>query len=144
MFLLWLRQLPRCGDRTLASVLPPTEGKASPPNTPISPPSSFVLPSFVWVSIFLSTGQVLLSALSWCSACTSGSEGAFLMHPWGEMYSTSTYCSAILFFSYVILFNSGGNGKILTGFLFGLIPFRKKEEQAHYYLFAIYKILFWE
>ena len=47
------------------------------------------------------------------------------MHLWGEMYSMSTYCSAILFSSYLILFNSGGNGKILTGFLFGLIPFRK-------------------
>ena len=28
-----------------------------------------------------STGQVLLSALSWCSACTSMSEGVFLMYP---------------------------------------------------------------
>ena len=87
----------RCGDQTPASVPPPSEGRASPPNTPISPPSSFVLPSFVWVSIFFSTGQVLLSALSWCSACTSASEGAFPMHPWGEMSSTSTYYSAILF-----------------------------------------------
>ena len=64
---------------------------------PFFPPRSVILLSFVWVSIFFSTGQVLLSALSWCSACTSVSEGAFLMHPWGQMYSTSTYCSAILF-----------------------------------------------
>ena len=41
--------------------------------------------------------QVLLSTLSWCSACTSVSEGVFLMYPWREMYSTSTYSSAILF-----------------------------------------------
>ena len=63
------------------------------------PPSSFVLPSFVWFYIFFSTGQVLLSSLSWCSACTSVSEGVFLMYPWREMYLTSTYCSTILFSS---------------------------------------------
>ena len=61
------------------------------------PPSSFVLPSFVWFYIFFSTGQVLLSSLSWCSACTSVSEGVFLTYPWRKMYSTSTCCSAILF-----------------------------------------------
>ena len=43
------------------------------------PPSSFVLRSFAWFYIFFSTGQVLLSALSWCSACISVSEGVFLM-----------------------------------------------------------------
>ena len=41
------------------------------------------------------SGQVLLSALRWCSACTSGSEVIFLMYPWREMYSTSTYSSII-------------------------------------------------
>ena len=40
--------------------------------------------------IFFSIGQVLLSILSWCFACTSVSEGVFLMYPWREMYSTST------------------------------------------------------
>ena len=64
------------------------------------PSSSFILPSFVWLYIFFSAGQVLLSALSWCSACTSVSEGVFLMHPWREMYSTSTYSSAIFCFSF--------------------------------------------
>ena len=58
------------------------------------PPSSFILPSFVWVFF---TGQVLLSTLSWCSACTSVSEGVFLMYPWREMYSMSTYSPAVLF-----------------------------------------------
>ena len=53
------------------SVSPPTKGKSSPTNIPVSPPSSFVLPSFVWFQILFSIGQVLLSALSWCSACTS-------------------------------------------------------------------------
>ena len=38
----------------------------------------------------------LLSALSWCSACTSVSEGVLLMYPQREIYSMSTY-SAILF-----------------------------------------------
>ena len=66
-------------------------------NTPVFPPSSFILPSFAWFCIFFSTGQVLLSALSWCSACTSVSEGVFLMYPWREMYSTSTYSSASFF-----------------------------------------------
>ena len=44
------------------------------------PSSSFILPSFVWLCIFFSAGQVLLSALSWCSACTSVSDGIFLMY----------------------------------------------------------------
>ena len=60
-------------------------------------PRSFVLPSFAWFYILFSTGQVLLSALSWCSACTSVCEGIFLMYPWREVDSTSTYTSTILF-----------------------------------------------
>ena len=59
------------------------------------PPSSLILPSFLWFHIFFSTGHVLLSTLSWCSACTSVSEGVFLMYLWREMYSRSTYSSAI-------------------------------------------------
>ena len=50
-----------------------------------------------WTDISFSTGQVLLHALSWWCACTSVSEGVFLMYPWREMYSTSTYSSTILF-----------------------------------------------
>ena len=72
--------------------------------TLLFPPSSFVLLSFAWFYIFFSTGRVLLSALSWCSACTSVSEGVFLMYPWREMYSMSTYSSAILF-SFATPFN---------------------------------------
>ena len=60
-------------------------------------PSSFILPSFAWWCILFSIGQVLLSSLSWCSACTSVSEGVFLMYLWKEMYFTSTYSSTILF-----------------------------------------------
>ena len=67
-------------DRTPASVPPLTEGRSS-SNTPVFPLSSFILPSFAWFYIFFSTGQVLLSTLNWCSACTSVSEGVFLMHP---------------------------------------------------------------
>ena len=51
-------------------------------NTPVFPPLSFILPSFAWFYIFFSTGQVLLSTLSWCSVCTS--EGVFLKYPWRE------------------------------------------------------------
>ena len=97
MFLLWLRQLPCHGDRTPVSVPPPTEGRPSPTNTPVFPPGSFVLPSFSWFYIFFSTGQVLLPALNWCSTCTSVSESVFLMYPWREMYSMSTYSSTIFF-----------------------------------------------
>ena len=32
-----------------------------------------------------------------CSACTSVSEGVFLMYPWREMYSMSTYSYATFF-----------------------------------------------
>ena len=60
-------------------------------------PSSFILPSFARFYMFFSSGQVLLSALSWCSACTSMSEDVFLMYPWRETYFTSNYSSAILF-----------------------------------------------
>ena len=70
--------------------------------TLLPPPSSFILPSFAWFCILFSTAQVLLSALSCCSACTSVSEGVFLMYPWTEMYSTSTYSSTILFFQQYI------------------------------------------
>ena len=91
-----LTQLPQRGDWTPAPVPPPTEGRTSPTNTPVSPHSSLILPSFAWVYVFFPTGQILLSALSWCSACTSVSEGIFLMCPWREMYSPSTCSSAIL------------------------------------------------
>ena len=106
MFLLWLRQLPRCGDWTPASVPPPAEGRSSPTNTPVFPLTSLVLPSFVWFYIFFSSAQILLSTFSWCAGCTSMSEGVFLMYPWREMYSMSTYSSAILFSP---IFNFLGN-----------------------------------
>ena len=60
---------------------------------------------FAWVYIFFSAGQVFLSALSWHSECISVSEGVFLMYPWREMYSVSTYFSAILFPDNVFLVN---------------------------------------
>ena len=43
-------------------------------------PCSFILPSFAWFYIFFPSSQVLLSTLSWCSACTSVSGGVFLMY----------------------------------------------------------------
>ena len=102
MFLLWLRQLPWCWDCIPASVPQPAEGRSSPTSTPVFPPSSFILPSFAWFYIVFSTGQVLLSAPSWCSACASVSEGVFLMYLWRELYSMSTYSSAILFLPQVL------------------------------------------
>ena len=48
---------------------PTVEGRSSPTNTPFPPtPSSFILLSFAWFYMFFSTGLVLLSTLSWCSA----------------------------------------------------------------------------
>ena len=96
MFLLRLRQLPRCGDLVSVSLPPPAKGRSS-PNASAFSPSSFVLQSFAWFCMFFSSCQLLLSILSWCSACTSVSECVFLMYPWREMYSTSTYSSIILF-----------------------------------------------
>ena len=49
-----------------ASVPPPAEGRSSPTNTPVFPPSSFILPSFAWFYIFYSAGQLLLSQLVLC------------------------------------------------------------------------------
>ena len=61
--------------------------------------------SFTWFYIFFSSDQVLLPTLSWCSARSSVSEGIFLMYPWRETDSMSTYSSAILFPSTSLLFN---------------------------------------
>ena len=78
----------------------PVTQTIAPTSIPVFPPSSFILPSFACLYIFFSTGQILLSTLSWCSACTSVSEGVFLIYPWREMFSMSTYYSAILFSLY--------------------------------------------
>ena len=101
MFLLWSDNCPHVGIRPLLQF--PHLPRAGPVLlTLLFFPSSFILPSFACFYIFFSSGQVVLSALSWCSACTSVSEGVFLMYPWREMYSTSTYSSAILFSSQLI------------------------------------------
>jgi len=81
------------------------------------PPSSFILPSFVWFYILFFTGQVLLSTLSWCSACTSASEGVFLMHhgerctaypptppPSCSLLLTFFHCNFFFFFTFFFLF----------------------------------------
>ena len=74
MFLFWPRQLPHSGDQTPASVPPTTEGRSTPTNTPVFPPSSLILQSFARFYIFFSAGQVLLSTLCLkvCSWCISG------------------------------------------------------------------------
>ena len=100
--LLQFSHLPRAGPILLTLLF-----------VPLAP---FILLSFTWFYIFFSTGQILLSALSWCSACTSVSEGIFLMYPWEEMYTTSTYSSAILlshnFFLIILILD------IITHFIF--------------------------
>ena len=57
-----------------------------------------------WFYILFSSGQILLSTLSWRSACPSVSEGIFLMYPWKHMYSMSSYSSTILFSPQAITF----------------------------------------
>ena len=54
---------PDVGIRPLLQ-FPAAEGRSSPTNTPVFPPSSFILPSFAWFYILFSTDQVLLSTLS--------------------------------------------------------------------------------
>ena len=59
-------------------------------------PPYFLCPTKFCVVLYIrSPGQVLLSALSWCYACTSVSAGVFLMCPWTQMYSMSDCSSAI-------------------------------------------------
>ena len=105
MFLLWLRQLPQCRDQTPASVPPLL--RAGPVLLtllffPLVPPSYWVLRGSIYsfplvrYSCLLSAGVLhvllCLKVYSWC------------IH--GEMYSMSTYSSAILFQSVqVILIN---------------------------------------
>ena len=65
-----LTQLPWCGDQTPASVPPPSKGRSRPTNTPVFSPSSFVLPSFAWVYMFLSacrSGPPVCSQLVFCT-----------------------------------------------------------------------------
>ena len=63
-------------------ISPPAEGRSNPMNSPLFPPTSFVLLSFAWLYTFFSGGHVLLSTLAWCSASSSVSEGVLLMYPW--------------------------------------------------------------
>ena len=145
MFLPWLRQLPRCGDLTPASIPPPTEGRSSPTNTPVFPPSSFILPSFSWVCIFFSAGQGLLPTLSWHPACTSVSEGVFLMHPWREMCSTSTSSSALLFSCQLFVhYCCGCHWKTTSGELLVYARSRSaKSSWSHWICIAIHE-WFWK
>ena len=54
----------RCGDQTPASVPLPGQGRSSPNDTPVFPPSSLVLPSFAWFYVFFSTGHSFLLSVS--------------------------------------------------------------------------------
>ena len=59
-----------------------------------SPPGSFVLPSFAWFYIFFSLVKYSCP-LSAGFLHAPVSEGVFLIYPWRETYSTSTYSSII-------------------------------------------------
>ena len=47
--------------------------------------TSFILPRFVCICVFLSGGQGFLPALSWCSVRSSVFEDTFLLHLWRKM-----------------------------------------------------------
>ena len=88
-------------------------------NTPGFPPSFFILPSLAWVYIFVSAGQVLLSAVSRCSASPSVSERVFLMYPWRctprpptPMPSCSLEITTTLLISYAPIQNKNLKKKI--------------------------------
>ena len=79
MLLLWLRQLPWCGNQTPASIPPPVEGRSNPTNTPVFPlvPSSYLvlrgpIYSFPLVRYSCPSSAGVLNALlglkvySWC------------------------------------------------------------------------------
>ena len=99
---LCLKRLLQFGDLTPASV-PLTPG-AGPVLLILLFSPSFLCPAEFWIYIFLSSDQGLLSALSWCSARSSASEGVFLMYPRRETFCTSGYSFAILSSSAVTLF----------------------------------------
>ena len=89
MFLSWLRQSPRCGDRTPATVPPPAEGRSSPTNTPVFPPCSF----HHWVlrgSAYRPFPLVRSSCPSQLAFCVHFCVWiVFLMYPWREVCSMS-------------------------------------------------------
>ena len=77
MFLLWLRQLPCCRDWTPASVPPRAEGRFSPTNTPVFPPSSLYSFPLIQSSCLLSAGVLyallclkVYSCCIWRERCT--------------------------------------------------------------------------
>ena len=83
-----------CGDLTPASV-PPPFGSRSSLTLPLFFPSS-LHPTNFCVDLYVPFWWLgILPALSWCSVGSSASEDAFLMHPWREKHSTSTYSSTI-------------------------------------------------
>ena len=131
MFLVWLTIAPMWFSDP-ASFPPPTEGRSCSTNPPIFPPSSICsIYIYAWAYILFYAGQVLLSALSWCSACTSVSEAVFLMYPWREMYSMSTYSSTILFSPLTIL--------VLMAFLYVIIAQKSLlYQKKHFFKYKIY------
>ena len=93
------RGFPRIRESLLCFSSPTLGSRSHPTSSP--PPSPFffsVLPSYAGIFIVLSGVQGLLLVFSWCSQYVRivASVDVFLMHPWREMNSTSSYSSAIL------------------------------------------------
>ena len=85
----------QCDYLTLASVSPPLSKSPVPLTLLLFLLSFFLLLSFEWIYIFLSTGQGLPgSQLVLCEILSY--EDVFLMHLWREKYSPTIYSSAIL------------------------------------------------
>ena len=82
---------------------PPTEGRSSPTNAPVFFPY-FLCSTEVCMVLYIlfhwPSTPVCSQLVFWMY---SVSEGVFLMYLWREMYSTSTYSSAISFFLLSIL-----------------------------------------
>ena len=85
-------RLPQISYFTLSFKYPPSDSDSCPvvgirplpragPILLTLPPNSFVPPSFALSYVLFSSGQLLLSALSWCSTCTSVSNRVFLIYP---------------------------------------------------------------
>ena len=91
MFLLCSKQLPWCGDRTPASFPQPNKDRSSPTNSPLYPPYFLHLMEFcvVLYIIFQWSGTSACSQLVLCKH--------FCVWRYREMYSTTTYSSAVLF-----------------------------------------------
>ena len=90
------RGFPPIRESLLCFSSPAPGCRSRPASSP--PPSPFFIPSYPVMqgSLVLSSVQDLLLVFSQCSVRIVASIGVFLMHPWREMNSMSSYSSTIL------------------------------------------------